>query len=87
MRFVHLAVSEASSVNVQEVCMMEETIDSATEQEREPVRVRAWRAEQLQRLGISNVIASAAANVVDWHEVDCLIQKGCSPELALHIAR
>jgi hypothetical protein len=66
---------------------MDEAIDIAPEQQSEQARLRAWRAEQLQNLGISNVIASAAANVVDWHEVAYLIQEGCPPELALQIAR
>ena len=62
---------------------MQRSIDS----EIEDVRVYAWRVEQLGRLGISIVIASAVANVVDWHEVARLVQNGCPPELALEIAR
>jgi len=62
---------------------MQRSIDS----EIEDVRVYAWRVEQLGRLGISIVIASAVANVVDWHEVARLVQNGCPAELALEIAR
>ena len=62
---------------------MERSIDSEIEE----VRVYAWRVEQLGRLGISIVIASAVANLVDWHEVAHLVQNGCPPELALEIAR
>jgi hypothetical protein len=66
---------------------MEEWIDFEIEKESEEVRVYAWRVEQLANLGISAVIADAVANVVDWHEVAYLVQKGCPPELALDIAR
>jgi hypothetical protein len=57
------------------------------EQECEEVRVYAWRIEQLGRLGLSSVIADAVANVVDWHEVARLVDRGCPPELAVEIAR
>src|SRR5262249_49731014 len=67
----------------QGVAAMQRSIDS----EIEDVRVYAWRVEQLGRLGISIVIASAVANVVDWHEVARLVQNGCPAELALEIAR
>jgi len=33
------------------------------------------------------VIASAVASVVDWHEIARLVERGCSPELALEIVR
>jgi hypothetical protein len=66
---------------------MEEWIDFEIEKESEQVRVYAWRVEQLGNLGISPVIADAVANVVDWHQVAYLVQKGCPPELALDIAR
>jgi hypothetical protein len=32
-------------------------------------------------------IAEAAADVVDWHELVALVDRGCPPELALEIAR
>jgi hypothetical protein len=64
---------------------MEEPIDM--EREGEDVRVHAWRAEQLERLGLSTVIADAAADLVDWHEVAPLVEQGCPPALALEIAR
>jgi hypothetical protein len=66
---------------------MEELIDTEIEQESEEVRVYAWRVEQLAKLGFSAVIADAVANLVDWHEVAGLVEKGCPPELALEIAR
>ena len=55
--------------------------------ESEDVRVYAWRVEQLAVLGLPTVIADAVANVVDWHDVASLVDKGCPPELALEIAR
>ena len=66
---------------------MEGSTDSEIQCESEDVRVYAWRVEQLAKLGISTVIAGSLANVVDWHEVASLVQKGCPPELALEIAR
>jgi hypothetical protein len=46
-----------------------------------------WRALQLQRLGLSRLIALTFAARVDWHEVAELVDRGCSPELALEIVR
>jgi hypothetical protein len=66
---------------------MEGPINPGTMHETEEARVRAWRIEQLGNLGISGVIADAAASIVDWHEVAYLVQRGCPPELALDIAR
>jgi hypothetical protein len=53
----------------------------------EGARVYAWRVEQLSELGLSPVIASAMAPFVDWHEIAGLVERGCSPELALEIVR
>ena len=53
----------------------------------EEARVYAWRVEQLSELGLSHVIASAVAWFVDWHEIARLVERGCSPELALEIVR
>ncbi|WP_433288264.1 hypothetical protein ACQPZQ_35570 [Pseudonocardia sp. CA-142604] len=47
--------------------------------------VREWRALQLQRLGLSQVLAGRFAEVVDWHEVAALVERGCPPDLALMI--
>jgi hypothetical protein len=66
---------------------MEEWIDFEIEDDCDEVRMYAWRVEQLERLGISAMIADAAANLVDWHEVADLVQKGCPPQVALDIAR
>ena len=61
--------------------------DIEIEEESENIRVHAWRTEQLGKLGISTVTAEAIADEVDWHEVARLVEKGCSPNLALDIAR
>jgi hypothetical protein len=57
------------------------------EESEEDWRVYEWRVEQLSGLGISDVIASAVASFVDWHEIARLVERGCSPELALEIVR
>ena len=53
----------------------------------EDARVYAWRVERLSGLGLSNLVASAVAPLVDWHEIARLVERGCSPELALEIVR
>ena len=53
----------------------------------EDAQVYAWRVERLSDLGLSNLVASAVAPLVDWHEIACLVERGCSPELALAIVR
>jgi hypothetical protein len=47
--------------------------------------VREWRTLQLQRLGLSQVLAGTFAELVDWHEVAALVERGCPPDLALMI--
>jgi hypothetical protein len=49
--------------------------------------VHAWRSEQLGRLGLSRLLAEAFADLVDWHALAKLVERGCSPELALEIVR
>jgi hypothetical protein len=75
------------AVSVGILSLMEELMDITMETESEEQRVHEWRAEQLEKLGLSTVIANAFAALVDWHEVARLVRKGCSPELALEIAR
>ena len=53
----------------------------------EELLIHAWRVEQLQRLGLRHILAEAFADFVDWHEIAELIAGGCTPELALEIAR
>jgi predicted component of type VI protein secretion system len=62
-------------------------IEMKAEESDEDARIYAWRVEQLSGLGLSGVVASAVASFVDWHELARLIERGCSPELALEIVR
>ena len=72
---------------------MDELVETERQTEIEPeesgedARVYAWRVEQLLGLGFSYVIASAVATFIDWHEIARLVERGCSPELALEIVR
>lgn len=54
---------------------------------RELRRVRAWRVEQLRRLGLAFTSADVFADLVDYHAVAALVERGCPPELALEIVR
>ena len=54
---------------------------------REERRLLAWRREQLLWLGVSRRNAYAYAEEVDWHDVAVLVQRGCSPDIALEIVR
>jgi hypothetical protein len=74
----------------------EQTIEETSEDSRSGTRVErseeetlvhAWRAEQLERLGISGVVAEGFAGRVDWHAVAALVKRGCAPDLALDIVR
>jgi hypothetical protein len=53
----------------------------------EELQIHIWQAEQLRRLGLSRALAETFAGLVDWHEIAALVARGCSPELALEIAR
>jgi hypothetical protein len=67
---------------------MEPTAEVAPRHEaidQENLVVHDWRAAQLRRLGIPALLAEAAADRVDWHQVAKLIQRGCPPWLALRI--
>jgi hypothetical protein len=61
--------------------------EARSERSDEEIIVHEWRAEQLEHLGISTIVAEAVASFVDWREVARLITRGCSPELALEIVR
>jgi hypothetical protein len=61
-----------------------ELVEDTTDEE---LLIQAWRAEQLRRLGLSRVLAETFAALVDWHTIAALVARGCSPELALEIAR
>jgi hypothetical protein len=49
--------------------------------------VREWRVTQLRRLGVPDALAEVDADYADWHQVARLVQRGCSPELAMRIVR
>ena len=49
--------------------------------------VHEWRVTQLRRLGIPGPLAEAEADNIDRHQIARLIQRGCSPRLALRIVR
>jgi hypothetical protein len=53
----------------------------------EALAVRAWRTEQLRRLGLPYILAEAFADLVDWHAIADLVERGCSLGLALDIVR
>jgi hypothetical protein len=67
--------------------LAESEVGVEVEESEEEARVYAWRVEQLSGLGLSQMIASAVAWSVDWHELARLVERGCSPELALEIVR
>jgi hypothetical protein len=82
-----LAILEHKHSNAKEP-IVDELAEIEVEAESEAAaRTNAWRVEQLSRLGLSHVIASAVATFVDWHEIARLVEQGCSPELALEIVR
>jgi hypothetical protein len=53
----------------------------------EDLLVHAWRKEQLARLGLPRNLAEKFADLVDWHALARLVERGCSPDLALEIVR
>jgi hypothetical protein len=68
--------------------IVDELLESVViEESDEDARVYEWRVEQLSGLGLSTIVASAVAPFVDWHEIARLVERGCSPELALEIVR
>jgi hypothetical protein len=62
-------------------------VEVEVEESEEEARVYTWRVEQLSGLGLSQMVASAVASFVDWHEIARLVERGCPPELALEIVR
>jgi hypothetical protein len=53
----------------------------------EELRVRAWRAERLRSLGLSPMLADLFADLVDWHAIARLVERGCPPHVAVEIVR
>jgi class 3 adenylate cyclase len=58
-----------------------------TERDEAALVLRAWRAEQLSRLGFPRLVAVLFADAVDWRDAATLIARGCSHSLALEILR
>jgi hypothetical protein len=61
-------------------------VDDQVEDDEE-LLVHKWRTEQLRRLGLSGILAETFADLVDWHALATLVERGCSPQLALEIVR
>ena len=40
----------------------------------------SWRVEQLRAVGLTQLLAETFADLVDWHEVATLVERGCAPE-------
>jgi hypothetical protein len=53
----------------------------------ETLAVHDWRTEQLRRLGLPWILAESFADLVDWHAVADLVERGCTLSLALDIVR
>jgi len=68
----------------QSVFVEEEPAETSRDEE---ILIQSWRAEQLQRLGLSSVLAELFASLVDWHEIAELVARGCPPLLAIEIVR
>lgn len=47
--------------------------------------VHAWRVLRLTELGLDWPAAEAVADVVDWHDVARLVERGCPAALAVAI--
>jgi hypothetical protein len=61
--------------------------DELDRRDGEALLVRAWRRQQLVRLGLHRGLARRFADEVDWHDVAALVERGCPPQLALAIVR
>lgn len=53
----------------------------------EDALVHEWRVEQLRELGVPCRLAERFADLVDWHDLAALVQRGCPADLALEIVR
>jgi hypothetical protein len=53
----------------------------------EQLQIELWRSEELERAGYSQRAAGrlAARHDIDLHQAVRLLERGCSPELALKI--
>jgi hypothetical protein len=62
-------------------------LDDLEDEPAEELLVHAWRSEQLMRLGLPSTLAVTFADLVDWHAIAELVERGCPPRLALEIVR
>jgi hypothetical protein len=62
-------------------------LDELDQRSPELRRVRTWRVERLQNLGLPFVLAESFADQVDWHALADLVDRGCPLHLALEIVR
>jgi hypothetical protein len=67
--------------------MEQVTLATEFEENDEERLVKDWRTSQLERLGVPRVLAEIFGGLVDWHDIARLVERGCSPELALEIVR
>jgi hypothetical protein len=68
-----------------EQAVQQETSQGHFERTDEQIRVHEWQAKQLQRVGLSRLLAESFAGRIDWHDLAALVGRGCSAELALDI--
>ncbi len=66
------------------ISMLAESLEYDAEDAR---LLHAWRREQLCRLGLPRSLAERFADLVDWHALAELVERGCPAELALEIVR
>jgi hypothetical protein len=48
--------------------------------------VHDWRVSRLTRLGVPGPLAEVYADLLGWHQIAQLIQRGCPVRLAIRIA-
>jgi hypothetical protein len=89
-RLLHATIARTRISSIREERVMETMVILAGElddENDEELVVHAWRTEQLQRLGLPRTLAEIFAGLVDWHQIANLVERGCSPQLALEIVR
>jgi hypothetical protein len=69
------------------ILMSDADLDDTYDEHNELRVVHAWRVEQLRRLGLHRLLAEIFADRIDWHAFAALIERGCTPSLALDIVR
>jgi hypothetical protein len=69
---------------VEPISMLADSLEYDAE---DALLLHAWRREQLCRLGLPRSLAERFADLVDWHALAELVERGCPAELALEIVR